>query len=99
MQTTETFAATVAAVAPGIVLVGVVEMDHHRKIHHDSLAAEVDELHVAIDSLPAQPMIRARYTAEGSSNRYEQPLSAVEQASAASGAARQWLRLRVQLIP
>ncbi|MGW5739723.1 MULTISPECIES: hypothetical protein [Streptomyces] len=55
MQMTEAFAATVAAVAPVIVLVGVVEMDQRRKIVRDSLNADVEELVAVLGPLPDQP--------------------------------------------
>ncbi len=55
MQMTETFAATVAAVAPVILLVGVVEVDQNRKALGVSLTAISEEYRSVLESLPAQP--------------------------------------------
>lgn len=55
MHMTETFAATVAAVAPVILLVGVVEVDQNRKALGASLAATSEECRSVLESLPAQP--------------------------------------------
>ncbi|MGW7074828.1 hypothetical protein [Streptomyces sp. NPDC054866] len=55
MQMTESFAATVAAVSPVIVLVGVVEVDQHRKILNESLTANSEELRLALEPLPREP--------------------------------------------
>ncbi|MFI6093871.1 hypothetical protein [Streptomyces sp. NPDC051218] len=69
MQMTESFAATVAAVAPVIVLVGVVEVDQHRKILNESLTANSEELRAALEPLPREPTreqveaVRARFEA------------------------------------
>ncbi|MCT2590547.1 hypothetical protein LHJ74_11615 [Streptomyces sp. N2-109] len=55
MQMTEAFAATVAAVAPVVVLVGVVEMDQRRRIVHESARANGEPFFAVFEDLPARP--------------------------------------------